>query len=252
MSKPAMPQYFGKDLEAMSFAQNYHRWILKEIQPYLGKCAAEVGAGIGSFSELILGTGIEKLTSYEPSNNMYPALEERLRNEPRATTVNAFFGTFGEDNQFDTAIYVNVLEHVENDLEELVRVRRALTAQGRVIIFVPALQCLYSDLDRQVGHFRRYAKRELEDLVVRAGFEPIKSCYFDFAGYSALVHQLRPASQLHRWEERVALRQACCARIEDDRGDRQAANRKEPAAGGQKNLRTTCRCWSGDLRDPWS
>ncbi len=41
--------YVGKDLEAMSFAVNYHKWILDEFAGLLGKNIIEVGAGTGSF-----------------------------------------------------------------------------------------------------------------------------------------------------------------------------------------------------------
>jgi hypothetical protein len=58
MSSNNVNHYFGKDLEAMSFANNYHRWILSEFLPYLGSSVAEVGAGTGSFSSLILEANI--------------------------------------------------------------------------------------------------------------------------------------------------------------------------------------------------
>jgi 16S rRNA A1518/A1519 N6-dimethyltransferase RsmA/KsgA/DIM1 with predicted DNA glycosylase/AP lyase activity len=71
--------YFGRDLEAMSFAENYHNWIIDEYKPYLGANVAEVGAGTGNFTELLLAseTQIQKLVAYEPSSNMYPILEKR-------------------------------------------------------------------------------------------------------------------------------------------------------------------------------
>ena len=68
------PEYFGRDLEAMSFARNYHAWVLAEIAPYLGARVAEVGAGIGSFSSLILQTDVSRLDAFEPSGNMFPSL----------------------------------------------------------------------------------------------------------------------------------------------------------------------------------
>jgi precorrin-6B methylase 2 len=46
--------YVGRDLEAMSFAENYHRWILESLKPQLGTRLVEVGAGSGSFSDLLL------------------------------------------------------------------------------------------------------------------------------------------------------------------------------------------------------
>lgn len=176
------PQYFGKDLEAMSFAANYHRWIMAELAPFLGHSVAEVGAGIGSFSQLILGTGIGRLTAFEPSENMFPALAAYLETQPNASAVNGFFAPPDGGERFDTVIYVNVLEHIEDDAAELALAHDALNRGGHLLIFVPALPRLYSNLDRQVGHFRRYVKKGLEALVDRAGFEIVKSRYFDIAG----------------------------------------------------------------------
>src|SRR6185503_16638370 len=71
--------YPGRELESMAFAVNYHRWILDIFRPYLGKRIVEVGAGSGSFSELLLETKPEQLDSIEPSSNMYPLLADHLR-----------------------------------------------------------------------------------------------------------------------------------------------------------------------------
>lgn len=42
--KQTSNEYLGKDLEAMSFAQNYHQWILETCSSYLGKVVAEICA----------------------------------------------------------------------------------------------------------------------------------------------------------------------------------------------------------------
>ena len=176
------PQYFGKDLEAMSFARNYHKWILAEFLPYIGKSVAEVGAGIGSFSTLILEANISCLKAFEPSQNMYPLLQEALSRDKRAEAINDFFGKANTGERFDSVLYVNVLEHIEDDASELSVVREALNPNGHLLIFVPALPWLYSDLDRQVGHFRRYVKKDLVELTQRSGFLVVKARYFDVAG----------------------------------------------------------------------
>jgi len=176
------PQYFGKDLEAMSFAKNYHRWILAEFREYLGHSVAEVGAGVGSFSNLLLETDIDSLKAFEPSRNMYSLLQSALEPETRAKAINDFFGTTGAADQFDSILYVNVLEHIEDDAAEVARARQALSPSGHLLIFVPALPWLYSNLDRQVGHFRRYTKHGLLELVRQSGLQVVKSRYFDIAG----------------------------------------------------------------------
>jgi len=180
-SPDSLPQYAGKDLEAMSFALNYHRWIMAEFRPFLGKQVAEVGAGTGSFSGLILENQIENLTAFEPSQNLYPSLCASLSHDQRATAINDYFGK-AADGQFDSVLYVNVLEHIQDDRAELAAAYKALSPGGYLLIFVPALPRLYSELDKQLGHFRRYVKKDLEVLVLHAGFTLTKVQYFDIAG----------------------------------------------------------------------
>jgi SAM-dependent methyltransferase len=182
MAPNKTPQYFGKDLEAMSFARNYHRWILAEFLPYLGESIAEVGAGVGNFSKLILETNIKSLKAFEPSQNMYPLLQKVLGQDKRATAVNDFFGRSHTAQRFDSILYINVLEHIEDDVSELSNVREALNPNGHLLIFVPALPWLYSDFDRQVGHFRRYVKKDLVELTQQSGFSVVDARYFDVAG----------------------------------------------------------------------
>ena len=79
-------------------------------------------------------------------------------------------------------VYVNVLEHIENDKQELFYINQSLKTGGYVCIFVPALAWLYSDFDASIGHYRRYYKKQLIDLVEKAGFEIVKISYFDIMG----------------------------------------------------------------------
>jgi SAM-dependent methyltransferase len=182
MSNDTMPHYPGKDLEVMSFAVNYHRWIIDELEPYLGDTIAEVGAGIGSVSKLLLRKRIKRLVAFEPSHNMYPLLAGELRREERATAVNDFFSLRYAQEGFDSVVYINVLEHIQDDRTELAKALEALKPKGHVLLFVPALAWLYSDLDKQIGHFRRYTKKELSCLVRDVGFTLVKARYFDLAG----------------------------------------------------------------------
>lgn len=175
-------EYFGKDLEAMSCADNYRRWILAEFLPYLRGSVAEVGAGVGSFSKLILEADVSRLTAFEPAGNMYTVLHESLQCDKRAQAVNAFFAHQPIRQCFDSIVYINVLEHIKDDGFELSTVHATIAPQGHLLLFVPALPWLYSDFDRQIGHFRRYTKHSLTNLVEQAGFSVVKARYFDLAG----------------------------------------------------------------------
>lgn len=178
--------YVGKDLEAMSFAVNYHRWILEEFRPFLGKKLVEVGAGTGSFSEMLLGEKPASLSLIEPSE-MFEFLEQNISQIETASSVDYYNTIFSEtadklNETPDTIIYCNVLEHIEDDAAELKKVHETLETGGHCLIFVPAFMSLYGAFDEKVGHFRRYTKKELNDKARSAGFTVVRSKYFDFAG----------------------------------------------------------------------
>jgi len=175
-------QYPGKELEAMSFALNYHRWILHEFEPYLGDTVAEVGAGVGSVSRLLLGTRIKRLVAFEPSANLFPLLEKELQDEARGHPVNDVFDRKYVAEGFDTVVYINVLEHIRDDRSELANAFETLKPGGYVLLFVPALAWLYSDFDRKIGHVRRYSKASLSTVVGDVGFAVLRARYFDLAG----------------------------------------------------------------------
>ena len=180
--------YPGKDLEAMSFAVRYYRWLFDELRPYIGRRVVEVGAGTGSFSEMILETEPEILSLIEPSE-MFMELVKNVPGDDAATNVRhhrAIFEYVADEIKTeaspDTIVYVNVLEHIDYDERELELIYNTLESGGRLLIFVPAVQALFSDFDRSIGHYRRYSKRELERTVSDAGFKIVKSKNFDAAG----------------------------------------------------------------------
>jgi SAM-dependent methyltransferase len=173
--------YPGTELEVLASAVEYSRWIVDSFRPYIEGRVAEVGAGMGTVSQLLLKCDTKQLIAYEPSSNLFPVLSRRLSEEPRATATNS---TFRPDATvpFDTVVYVNVLEHIEDDASEVQTAYAALRPGGHLLVFVPALPWLYSEFDRSVQHFRRYTHGGLKNLVLNAGFEVISSRYFDVAG----------------------------------------------------------------------
>ncbi|MGI8470110.1 MAG: methyltransferase domain-containing protein [Pyrinomonadaceae bacterium] len=180
--------YAGRDLESMSFAMNYHEWILDEFRPFLGKHFVEVGAGTGSFSELLLQENPQTLSLIEPSE-MFGQLQNNILQLKSESAVKLYQSVFTKAaaeiaarQKPDSIVYVNVLEHIEDDLTELKTIYQTLEKGGRCFIFVPALMGLYGEFDRKIGHFRRYTKSELKNKCKLAGFNIIKSKYFDFAG----------------------------------------------------------------------
>jgi SAM-dependent methyltransferase len=181
--------YAGRELEAMAFAVNYHRWILEFFQPFLGTRIVEVGAGAGSFSELLREREIESLSLVEPSPAMYRLLLKRLgedNKDSRIRTYNALFGDVAAEIKSgqnpDSIIYVNVLEHIAGDEGELRTIHQTLCRGGRIFVLVPALHWLYSKFDVELGHERRYSSAELHEKLQGAGFKVLSSRYLDMIG----------------------------------------------------------------------
>lgn len=143
----------------------------------------EFGAGTGTIAD-----NFEKLTGQKPfCVEIDPNLVGKLKN--RNFVVMTSISSFKFD--FDAVYTSNVLEHIEDDELALREIHRSLVTNGKIGIYVPALQLLFSDLDKKVGHYRRYSKRELESKVERAGFSVIESRYVDSLGVlAALVTKL--------------------------------------------------------------
>lgn len=182
------PVYIGKDLEAMSFAANYHRWILREFRPFIGRRIVEVGAGTGNFSRLLIAENPASLTLVEPSDMFHVLVNgiSEIKSETQITFHNSIFidarDEIADQCTPDTIVYINVLEHIEDDRSELQAIYQTLQPGGHCLIFVPAFMALYGEFDLRVGHFRRYSKHELSEKCSAAGFEVVRSRYFDFAG----------------------------------------------------------------------
>lgn len=176
-------RYSGDELEALDQATNYHRWILGQFRPHLGKRALEVGGGIGTFSALLLAeTPVERLTVVEPAENLFPRLARRLAADPRVTLVHGHLDDLSPSIVADSAILVNVLEHVPDVAPFLTALRGHLVEDGRLLLLVPAGPRLYGTLDEAFGHHRRYTKPGLARTLVAAGFSPRVLRYFNGPG----------------------------------------------------------------------
>jgi SAM-dependent methyltransferase len=173
----------------MALAVNYSEWILDRLKPFFGQHLLEVGAGTGSFSEILLKTSPATMTVLEPSPNLFSILSKRLAEIDTRTIARAYpmtllqaFSGLNPPSPPDTAVYVNVLEHIEDDQGELRAVYSILPAGGRLLIFVPANRWLMGSMDRQLGHCRRYTHAELTGKCVSAGFTIKFAEYFDVIG----------------------------------------------------------------------
>jgi hypothetical protein len=110
------------------------------------------------------------------------------------------------DQQFDSILYVDVLEHIEDDRGELATAVKHLRLGGTLIVLSPAHQFLYTPFDRALGHFRRYSRASLMAAVPH-GMSTERLVYLDAAGMMAslgnrmLLHSAMPTEgQIWFWD----------------------------------------------------
>ncbi len=144
------------------------------VRPYLGQNILEVGAGSGRIAQLLLrdkSLSFERYVICEPSSHFFGMLRSRIEPRNGVTLAQGVTSDLAAryPAAFDTIFSVHVLEHVADDRQYMVDCLSMLRPGGKLVILVPALQFLYSELDRQIGHHRRYDKRMMRALV--AGLE---------------------------------------------------------------------------------
>ncbi len=178
------------EFAALSEAENYRRAIVAEFAPFLKGRVLEIGAGIGQISEAMLNLpDVRELIGVEPDERFQKGFRLRL---PNTRLVEGTVADLAEGETFDGAVMVNVLEHIEHDLEELTRLHGILKPSGGYLcLLVPARKELYSDLDAHFGHFRRYSRSDMRDKLVAAGFTVRRVDYFNFIGYFAWLIRFR-------------------------------------------------------------
>lgn len=177
--------YSGTELDAMAEAGNYCRWIMHYFGPFLGRRIAEIGAGTGTFSELLLKSkGTERLVLFEAADNLFPQLSRRFLDQ-RVRLYNSTFEPRLLGEPVDSIVLVNVLEHVSDDDGLLLQICQSLRAGGSLLLFVPALEWNYGSLDKAFEHHRRYGKQGLSRKLQSAGFQIERMRYVNIMGVAS-------------------------------------------------------------------
>lgn len=171
-------------LSVLEEAVSYHRWIFQKIRPWLGKTILEAGCGIGNLTGLLLSQGM--VTVVDMNKNYLQRVEEKFRSHSKLKEV-ILWDVRQEPPKnlgisIDTIVCSNVLEHIENDDAVLKNFYQLLSSGGRIIVLVPALKILYNVLDQELGHFRRYSRKDLIQRLTLNGFKIQYLKFFNLFG----------------------------------------------------------------------
>lgn len=168
---------------ALPDAVHYHRWILKQIEPWMRGAALEVGSGYGQYTRH-LARHVKTLLAVDCDAECVARLQEMPPNVS-ATVADLMDPNFAHQTgkaAYDVAVCLNVLEHLEDDVSVLHRLGQALKPGGRLVLLVPAHPGLYGPMDALAGHFRRYTRRSMRRCLRAAGFQTLLLRYFNPLG----------------------------------------------------------------------
>jgi len=212
LTESADPSFFyaGEELELFSHAIRWKRYWSSQLAPFFGANVLEVGAGIGTNTLLLASNRQKRWVGLEPDPRLAQNLKSKVKTlGSRPAVLDVIIGdirSLAPESRFDTIVYIDVLEHIESDHEELEGAFRLLSPGGYLIVLSPAHQFLYTIFDYGLGHFRRYSRQTLRAVGPRQ-YAPQRVFYLDSVGFCAslanrllLKQKLPTIRQIKFWD----------------------------------------------------
>jgi hypothetical protein len=200
--------YQGQELDLFAHARNWKQYWSSRVGQWIEGDVIEVGAGIGVNTALLQNPRVRTWHCLEPDPNLARRLTEAVAGIPGCSSSTGMIDSLA-GRQFDSILYIDVLEHIEADRDELRRAAELLRPGGHVIVLSPAHQFLFSPFDAAIGHYRRYNKASLsacspESCALESMF------YLDFFGMALsvanrlLLRQSSPTlQQIQTWDRYI-------------------------------------------------
>jgi len=163
--------YVGTELELFAKATNWKNYVGKKLRPYIAGNVIEVGAGLGASTKYLCNLSHGRWICLEPDANHVSHLKGLIAARKLPPCCEAICGVLADlaPAEFaDTIIYIDVLEHIERDEEEMRVAAAHLAARGHIVMLSPAFNFLYSPFDEAIGHYRRYVYADAMRLTVQS------------------------------------------------------------------------------------
>lgn len=213
-------RYEGSELALFAEASHWKQYYARSLRPFFGPAVLEVGAGIGGTTQVLCAGEHRRWVCLEPDADLAAQLHGRIRAGELPPFCESRVGTLENlpgGERFDAVLYIDVLEHVQRDREELARAVEHLNPGGHLVMLAPAHQWLWSPFDPAVGHHRRYSRASLLALGP-PGTRVVLERYLDSVGLLAslanrvlLRKALPTARQIRVWDDWMVP----CSRILD-------------------------------------
>lgn len=173
-------EYGSRMMFDLEHSRRLSHWLGRTLRPFIRNRVLEIDAGIGTLTNQFIPRDLYVASDANPNYLRY--LESYSYGKPYLHVLNVDAENSehvrGMEQKFDTALMVNVLERLDEDLQALCNVHCALESGGRIVVVVPQYPGLRGTLDGILRRRRRYTRSALEQLLMDAGFRLEK--VFDF------------------------------------------------------------------------
>ena len=168
------------ELEFFDAAKNWRKYQFKNILKYINSSVLEIGPGTGNNVQYYKNRA-SQITLLETNKNLANSLKSKFDEDKKIIVLNT--DIYIQKKTFDTIMYMDVLEHIEDDKKEVNKALKHLNSGGNLIFFVPAYQFLYSDFDKSIGHIKRYNKQFFLSFKENENISIVELKYFDSIGF---------------------------------------------------------------------
>lgn len=169
--------------EDMNRLERSHWWFLARRE-ILAKVIGRHVRHRGAILDIGCGTGfvLERLRGDYEVHGLEPA-EVAVEFCHAKGLPNVHLGVLGKTEigrrDFDLVTFLDVIEHLDDDVGALRQARALLHDDGLLLVTVPAYRFLWSEHDVVHHHRRRYTRQSLEAAIREAGYEPVDTTYFN-------------------------------------------------------------------------
>jgi SAM-dependent methyltransferase len=179
-------EYEGSELTLFAAATNWKAYWSAQIAGYIKGSALEVGAGMGTNTALLAHWATD-WTCLEPDAQLSAEISRKIVSgslPPHCRVITGTLAGLDPGYQADTILYIDVMEHIADDGEEMAKAASRLRPGGHLIVLSPAHQWLFSPFDAAIGHHRRYSRNSILALT-QPGLRPVTVRYLDSCGLLA-------------------------------------------------------------------
>ncbi|MEP0313257.1 MAG: class I SAM-dependent methyltransferase [Hyphomonas sp.] len=191
--------YIGDELQLFENAQNWKAYFANRLKPFICGSVAEVGAGLGGTTRTLCSGDEISWAAIEPDPCLCREIKRKVADGELPANVKPSLSVLADrpvSEKFDTILYIDVLEHIEEDANEAARAAERLRPGGHLVVLAPAHQFLFTPFDSAIGHYRRYSRASLRALSPPG--LTLQSCfYLDSVGMLASLANKLLLSQSH-------------------------------------------------------